>query len=57
MPNCVDHVGCLTMPALLASPVAIAAPFEWASLDYDLAPVSRLGLSIKPELSPPILVV
>jgi len=45
------------MPALLASPVAIAAPFEWASLDYDLAPVSRLGLSIKPELSPPILVV
>jgi hypothetical protein len=55
MPNCVDHVGCLTVSALPASPVSVAVAFEWASLDYDLAPESLSGISIKPELSPPIL--
>ena len=55
MPNCVDHVGCLTVSALPASPVSVAVAFEWASLDYDLAPESLSGISVKPELSPPIL--
>src|ERR1700724_314321 len=56
MPNCVDHVGCLTVSALPASPVSVAVAFEWASLDYDLARESLSGISVKPELSPPILV-
>jgi hypothetical protein len=55
MPNCVDHVGCLTVSALPASPVSVAVAFEWASLDYDLSPESLSGISVKPELSPPIL--
>jgi hypothetical protein len=55
MPNCVDHVGCLTVSALPTSPVSVAVAFEWASLDYDLAPESLSGISVKPELSPPIL--
>jgi hypothetical protein len=55
MPNCVDHVGCLTVSAIPASPVSVAVAFEWASLDYDLAPESLSGISVKPELSPPIL--
>jgi hypothetical protein len=55
MPNCVDHVGCLTVSALPVSPVSVAVAFEWAPLDYDLAPESLSGISRKPELSPPIL--
>ncbi len=55
MPNCVDHVGCVTVSALPTSPTSIAAPVEWTLLDYDLAPESPAGISVKPELSPPIL--
>lgn len=54
-PNCLDHVGCITVSALPASPTAVAVPVEWTSLDYDLAPVSLAGISVQPELSPPIL--
>ena len=55
MPNCIDHLGCLTVFALPASPTSVAVAFEWASLDYDLAAESLSGISVKPELSPPIL--
>jgi len=55
MPNCVDHVGCVTLSALPNSPVSIAVAFEWTSLDYDLAPESLAGIAVQPELSPPIL--
>jgi hypothetical protein len=55
MPNCVDHVCCVTVFALPASLASVAVAFEWASLDYDRAPVSLSGISVKPELSPPIL--
>jgi len=37
------------------SPATIAVPVEWTSLDYDLAPQALTGISVKPELSPPIL--
>ena len=55
MPNCLDHGGCIAVSALPSSPAAIAVPVEWTSLDYDLAPQALLGISAKPELSPPIL--
>lgn len=55
LPNCIDHAGCITVSALPASPALIAVPVEWASLDYDLLPGSLAGISVKPELSPPIL--
>jgi hypothetical protein len=55
MPNCLDHGGCITISALPASPTPIAVPVEWTSLDYDLAPQALFGISVKPELSPPIL--
>ena len=55
MPNCVDHLGCVTVSALPTSPASIAVPVEWTSLDYDLASESLAGISVKPELSPPIL--
>ena len=55
MPTCLDHGGCITVPALPASQTSIAVPVEWTSLDYDLAPQALAGVSVKPELSPPIL--
>ena len=53
--NCVDNIGCVTVSALPTSPASIAAPVEWTSLGYDLAPESLAGIFVKPELSPPIL--
>jgi hypothetical protein len=55
MPNCVDHVGCVTVSALPASPASQAVAFEWTLLDYHLASESFSGISVEPELSPPIL--
>jgi hypothetical protein len=55
IPTCIDHLGCVTVPALPASPVSVAVAFEWTSLGYDLAPEWLTGISVKPELSPPIL--
>ena len=54
LPNCLDH-GCITVSALPTSPTSIAVPVEWTSLDYDLAPQALAGISVKPELFPPIL--
>ena len=55
VPNCLDHGGCITVCALPASPTSIAVAIEWTSLDYDFAPQLLAGISVKPELSPPIL--
>jgi len=55
MLNCVDHLGCVTVSALPTSPTSIAVAFEWTALGYDLVPESLAGISVKPELSPPIL--
>jgi hypothetical protein len=55
VPNCIDHIGCVTVSALPASPASVAVAFEWTTLGYDLAPESLTGISIKPEISPPIL--
>ena len=55
MPNCLDHGGCITASVLPPSPSSIAIPVEWASVDYQLAPQPLDGISVKPELSPPIL--
>ena len=54
-PACIVHLGCVAVPALPASPASIAVAFEWALPDYDFAATSLSGISVKPELSPPIL--
>ena len=54
MPNCLDHGGCISVSALPASPATIAVPVEWTPLGYDFVPQALVGVSIKPELSPPI---
>jgi hypothetical protein len=57
MPNCIDHFGCLTVPALATSPTALPTPFRWTSVAYVSGASSLLGQSVEPELSPPILAV
>jgi hypothetical protein len=55
MRTCADHVCCITVSALRPSLASVGMPFEWTSLYYPLAPESLSGISVKPELSPPIL--
>ena len=55
MPNCLDHGGCISVSVVPPSPATVAVPVEWTLLDYDLAPQALSGISVKPELSPPIL--
>ena len=55
MRKCADHVCCITVSALRPSLASVGMPFEWTSLYYPLAPESLSGISVKPELSPPIL--
>ena len=57
LPNCVDHVGCVTVSAHQAYPASILVPAAWSSFEYNLAPDWLAGISVEPELSPPILVV
>jgi hypothetical protein len=54
MPNCIDHYGCLTVQALPTSPAMLAVPVQWVSVAYAIGATPLLGLSIKPELTPPI---
>lgn len=55
MPHCVDQGCCVTGSALPSLPASVPVMLEWTSLDYDFAPKPLSGISIKPELLPPIL--
>lgn len=55
IPNCLEHGGCITMSALPASLDSVAVPVDWTSLDYNTVPESLAGISVEPELAPPIL--
>ena|SRR5579862_9929602 len=53
-PTCVDRLGCVGAPALPASPPSVGVTLQWISPDYDLATAPLSGISLKPDLSPPI---
>jgi hypothetical protein len=53
--NCIDHLGCLAIPALPTSPASLAIPFRWTSVAYHFLATPLSGISVEPELSPPIL--
>ena len=55
MPNCTDHLCCVTISTLPTSPALVAVALDWTSLYYPLTPGTLSGISVKPELSPPIL--
>jgi hypothetical protein len=53
-PNCIDHLGCLAIPALPTSPASLAIAFRWTSVAYHFSATPLSGISVEPELSPPI---
>jgi hypothetical protein len=57
MPTCLDHGGCISGSVLPTLPAAVAVPIEWTSLNYNLVAQALSGISVRPELSPPILAV
>ena len=54
-PVCIDHIGCVTAIAVPTSPTAMGVPVQWRLVRYSPAVSHFTGLSIEPELSPPIL--
>jgi len=52
--DCAKEVGCISSPALPAPSTALATPTFYARVAYWLPAVSGAGLSIKPDLFPPI---
>jgi hypothetical protein len=56
-PRCVDHAGCVLISGVSMIPVSAPAPVTWDEIEYGELAMSLAGLSIEPELSPPILAV
>ncbi|HEV2334131.1 MAG TPA: hypothetical protein VGS13_01410 [Stellaceae bacterium] len=53
-PVCTDHFGCVAALVVPTAPPSVAVALQWISLDYDLAVRPLRGISLKPDLSPPI---
>ncbi len=54
MPDCIDGMGCLINAAALVAPLAASVPFQWVAISYFSINAVPVGVSIKPEHSPPI---
>lgn len=54
-PTCIEQVGCLTVPAIATWPAASPRHFRWTSVVFEAGAPLLHGVSVKPELSPPIL--
>jgi hypothetical protein len=52
--DCAKEVGCISSPALPAPSLALGTPAVYGHVAYSLLAASRAGLSIKPDLFPPI---
>jgi hypothetical protein len=52
--DCANQVGCISSPALPAPSTALGSPTANGRVAYWSPLVSRAGLSIKPDLFPPI---
>jgi hypothetical protein len=52
--DCAKELGCMSSPALPASSSALASPTVYGRAAYWPPLTSRAGLSIKPDLFPPI---
>jgi hypothetical protein len=53
--TCIDYLGCAAVPGVAASPALFAVVLEWTSPRYEPPRSTLSGISIEPELSPPIL--
>lgn len=54
-PACIEQAGCLAVSAVTPCPASLPTAFRWTSVAFDAAAASLRGISIRPELSPPIL--
>lgn len=53
IPVCVDSLGCVVFVDL-PSPLATAWPVDWIAIDWSAGGSWLTGLTVEPELSPPI---
>jgi hypothetical protein len=54
--DCAKQLGCITSPALPAPSNALTSPTVYGRVVYWSVPASRAGLSLKPDLFPPIAI-
>jgi hypothetical protein len=54
-PDCIDSMGCLMTVALPATQLSAPVPFKWDAVSYGFAVANFAGMTLRPELSPPIL--
>jgi hypothetical protein len=54
-PSCIIDASCAFVVSLPAPNLALSASMSWARVAYVTASASLCGLSIKPDLTPPIL--
>jgi hypothetical protein len=54
-PACIVSMGCLMIVAVPAAPLAASVPFKWGTVSYASSVAPLDGVSIEPELFPPIL--
>ena len=52
--DCANQLGCISSQALLAPSTALGSPTAYGCVAYWPPLASRTGLSVKPDLSPPI---
>jgi hypothetical protein len=52
--DCAKQVGCISSPALPAPSTALGTPTVYGRAAYWPPATSRIGLSVKPDLFPPI---
>jgi hypothetical protein len=54
-PTCIDHFGCISVSAIPIAPASPPVSVPWTSVSYDVAAEALSGMSVEPELAPPIL--
>jgi hypothetical protein len=54
-PACMDSVGCAVPTALPVPQLLASTMFEWVAATFTLPDNSMSGLSVEPDLTPPIL--
>lgn len=54
-PDCINIMGCVMNTATPVAPLAVFEPLLWVAISYFSLHAMPMGVSIKPEHSPPIL--
>ena len=54
LPNCFSSGGCIFMVALPPAYTPIATQFTWSRIVYASASASPAGMSLEPDIGPPI---